>query len=122
MQIEPSTQRLARGLGIRRGIILTVTALACAALMSACGSSSSSSAPSKPVDTAKVAAAIEQTMLVKRHTHVKVVCPPTEASEPGKTFECTATARSSKPPFVETKTPFVVTIQNRQGYVTYASK
>jgi hypothetical protein len=122
MQIEPSTPRFARGLGIRRGIILAVTALACAALLSACGSSSSSSAPSKPVDTAKVAAAIEQTMLAKRHTHVTVVCPPTEASEPGKTFECVATAHSTKPPHVETKTPFVVTIQNRQGYVTYASK
>jgi hypothetical protein len=122
MQIEPSTQRRAQGLGIRRGTILTVPALACAALISACGSSSSESTPSKPVDTVKGAAAIEQTMLVKRHTHVTVVCPPTEASEPGKTFECVATARSTKPPFVETKTPFVVTIQNRVGYVTYASK
>jgi hypothetical protein len=122
MQIEPSTQKLARGLGIRRGIIVAVAGLGCAALISACGSSSSESTPSKPVDTAKVAAAIEQTMLVKRHTHVKVVCPPTETSEPGKTFECIATARSTKPPFVETKTPFVVTIQNRSGYVTYASK
>jgi hypothetical protein len=122
MQIEPSTQRLARGPGIRRGIIVAAAGLACAALISACGSSSSESTPSKPVDTAKVAAAIEQTMLVKRHTHVTVVCPPTEASEPGKTFECIATARSTKPPHVESKTPFVVTIQNRQGYVTYASK
>jgi hypothetical protein len=123
MQIEPSTPRLARGPGIRRGITVAVTALGCAALASACGSSSSSSStPSKPVDTAKVALSIEQTVLAKRHAHVKVVCPPTEASEPGKTFECVATARSTKPPFVETKTPFVVTIQNRIGYVTYASK
>jgi hypothetical protein len=123
MQIEPSTPRLARGLGIRGGTIVAGTALACAALMSACGSSSSSSStPEKNVDTAKVAVAIEQTVLAKRHTHVKVTCPATEVSEPGKTFECIATARSTKPPFVETKTPFVVTIQNRIGYVTYASK
>jgi hypothetical protein len=123
MHIEPTTPRLARGHGSRPGAIVAVAALACAALISACGSSSSeSSTPSKPVDTAKVALSIEQTVLAKRHTHVKVVCPPTEVSEPGHTFECVATARSTKPPFVETKTPFVVTVQNHVGYVTYASK
>jgi hypothetical protein len=123
MHIEPPTPRPARGLGIRSGTIVAVAGLACAALISACGSSSSeSSTASKPVDTAKVALSIEQTVLAKRHTHVKVTCPPTVASEPGKTFECTATARSTKPPYVETTTPFVVTVQNHLGYVTYASK
>jgi hypothetical protein len=122
MQIEPSTPRPPRGHGIRRGTVVAVAAVACAALVSACGSSSSSSAPSKPVDTAKVAQSIEQTVLAKRHTVVKVTCPASEASEPGKTFECIATSVSTKPPHLETKTPFVVTVQNRFGYVTYAGK
>lgn len=101
-----------------------VAALACAALISACGSSSTSSTSTtaKNLNTAQVAASIEQSILKERHLHAKVVCPTAVATEVGKTFECVATATATKPPFVVTKTPFVVTIQTTKGYVTYVGK
>jgi hypothetical protein len=121
MQIKPPTSTTARVVRARRGAIVAVTALACAALMSACGSSSS--APAKAnVNIAQVAGSIEQTILTKRHIHAKVVCPAVVPQEVGKTFECTATSRGVKKPFAVSTTPFVVTIQNSAGYVTYAGK
>jgi hypothetical protein len=103
--------------------ILAAAALGCAALLSACGSSSSSTTGSgsgKPVNTSQVAASIKQTIFEKRHlVATAVTCPTTVASEPGKTFVCTATVRSTKTPYTYTKTPFTVTIQNTRGYVTY---
>ena len=107
--------------------MVAVAALACAALISACGSSSSSStssAPTTTVDTARVASSIEQTVLVKRKLHVKVVCPTAVPSEVGKTFECLATPTGATGTTGTTGTPvpFVVTVQNSKGYVTYVGK
>ena len=118
MQIERPTLTITRPVAVRlrRGAIGAITALACAALASACGSSKgsteSSSGAKTNVDTAKVAASIEQTVLTKRGIHAKVSCPATVAAVPGATFECIATSRAAKPPFTVTKTPFLVTIQN----------
>ena len=123
MHIEPPTPRAARVVRVRRGAIVAVTALACAALMSACGSSSSTSSTAKTnLNTARVALAIEQSVLTERHIHAKVVCPAVVPQEQGKIFECVATTRSTKAPFTVTRTPFVVTVQNSKGYVTYQGK
>jgi hypothetical protein len=74
------------------------------------------------VDTAKVARAIQGTLLEKRHAKSTVVCPAPMPAVPGNTFECIATVTSTKPPHTAAKTPFLVTIQNNRGYVTYAGK
>jgi hypothetical protein len=96
-----------------------VTALACTALLSACGSSKSSTTSTTNLDTKRVALSIEQTVLSQRHIHVAVTCPVTVPQEVGKTFVCTAVGHTIKAPVKETRTPFVVTIQNSKGYVTY---
>ncbi len=70
----------------------------------------------------RVAASIEQSIFSERHLHARVACPAAVPQEQGKTFECIATSRSAKKPFAVTKTPFVVTIQNSKGYVTYRGK
>jgi hypothetical protein len=126
MHNAPPALRIARGVSPRRGAVVAVTALACTALMGACGSSKSSTksspATTNNVNTAQVALSIEETVLAKRHSHVKVVCPATVPAIPGRTFECIATGRATKPPFTVTKTPFVVTVQSARGYVTYEGK
>jgi hypothetical protein len=101
---------------------VAATAFACAALVSACGgSSSTSSTPSTPatttVNTAQVAASIKETVLKTHHVHLNVVCPTSVPAEKGRTFECIATGRGTTRP-----TLFRVTIQSSRGYVTYAEK
>jgi Domain of unknown function (DUF4333) len=97
-------------------------ALAGAALLGACGSSSSSSTTKTRLNTARVATSIEQSILAQRHLHAKVVCPAVVPQEQGRTFECVATTKSTKPPFTVSKTPFVVTIKTDKGFVTYVGK
>jgi hypothetical protein len=74
------------------------------------------------VNTAQVAASIEQTLFAKRQVRAKVVCPGAVPAVPGATFECIATSRATKPPHATVRAPFVVTIQNARGYVTYVGK
>jgi hypothetical protein len=118
MHIEPPTPRTGRAVGAPRGAIVAATALACTALISACGSSSSTPAKTN-VDTQRVALSIEQSILAKRHLHATVSCPPTVPAEKGKTFVCIATVPNAKNPSTVTKTPFTVTVQSSRGYVTY---
>jgi hypothetical protein len=129
MQIENPTLRIARVLRLpraastARGAGAAVTALACAALLGACGGSSSSSESTTPkanVDTAKVARAIEGTVLEKRHLKSTVTCPAPIPSVPGSTFECIAKITGAKHKI--STSPFLVTIQNNRGYVTYVGK
>jgi hypothetical protein len=125
MQIEYPTLRARRVVSLRRGAIVPITALACTALLSACGSSKSSTESTTAktnVDTARVALSIEQTILTKRHLHAKVACPAAVPAVTGATFECIATSTAATAPHAVTKTPFVVTIQNARGYVTYVGK
>lgn len=126
MHINHNSLRGAAGARAGRGGVLAVATLACAALISACGSSSPTSSTETvsgtPVDTARVAASIEETVLKQRHIHVTVVCPTSVIAEKGKTFECIATSRAAKPPHALDKTPFVVTIETDRGYVTYVGK
>src|ERR1700730_18274622 len=93
---EPTTQRTAPVVRARRGAIVGATALACAALISACGSSSSTNSNPQKRNTARVAASIEGSILTKRHLHATVTCPPEVPQEKGKTFVCVATSQSTK--------------------------
>ena len=125
MHIQPPTPIRVRVMRVRRGATTAVTALACVALVSACGSSSTSSTSTVTktnLNTARVAVSIEQSILNERHLHSKVVCPTAVPQETGKTFECIATTTTTKPPIKTLTTPFVVTIQNSKGYVTYVGK
>lgn len=109
----------------RRGA-LPIATVACAALLGACGSSKSSSgsttATKGNVNTAQVTQSIKESILAQRHLAATVVCPSTVAAEVGKTFECVATTRSTKKPFTPIRTPFVVTVKNSKGGVTYVGK
>jgi hypothetical protein len=127
MQSERPTSRVPLALQFRRGLLIAIAALGCGGLLSACGSSKGSTETSgggakANVNTTKVAASIEQTILEKRHLHSTVVCPAAMPAEVGRTFECIATITSAKAPHATTKTPFVVTIQSPRGYVTYVGK
>jgi len=123
MHINSTIPRTVPAARVRRGAILAVTALACAALISACGSSSTTSTTTAAkLDTARVAASIEGSVLSERHLHVKVTCPSAVPQEKGKTFVCTATGHTvktaTKPSTVVT-TPFTVTVESDKGYVEY---
>jgi hypothetical protein len=123
MHLEPHASDTAPVLRAPRAATLAITALVCATLASGCGSSkSAASSPRANLDTTRVAASIEQTLLEKRHLHSTVVCPAAVPQEKGRTFECIATIRATKPPHAVSKAPFVVTIQTDRGYVTYVGK
>src|SRR6476661_5704427 len=105
---------------LRRPILIAVAAVSGALVLSACGSSSKTSSSGKTnLDTARVARSIEQSILSQRHLRAKVVCPTAVPQEKGRTFECIATTETIKAPVKKGKTPFVVTVQNANGYVTY---
>lgn len=93
--------------------------VACALILSACGSSTGSSA--KYLDMASVERAIEKSIASQRHLKSTIVCPKKVRQEPGK-FACIATTYSAKKPHKKIKTPFVVTIHNSSGYVTYVGE
>ena len=102
----------------------SLAVLACAGLLAACGSSNSNSNGSAKtkLNTARVARSIEQSILTQRHLRSKVVCPTSVPQEKGRKFECVATTETVKRPVKVGKTPFVVTVQNANGYVTYEGK
>lgn len=95
--------------------------MACAVIISACGTSAHSSTIAKNLDMTRVKRAIEQSIMSQRHLKSTVVCPAKVAQQPGK-FACIATTRSAKRPHRKIKTPFVVTIHNTKGYVTYVGE
>jgi hypothetical protein len=99
----------------RRGSACAGILLACAALVGACGSSSSAT---KNLDIARVEHAIERSIMQQRHLHSSVICPPKVPQKPGK-FACVATTISREKPHREVKTPFLVTIHNDKGWVSY---
>ena len=106
------------------GAVGLATALLCVAALTACGSKSksSSSGATTNVNTAQVASSIHASILAQRHLASTVVCPPVVAAQAGKTFECVATTTTTKKPIHQVKTPFLVTIQNNRGGVTYVGK
>jgi len=117
----PRSVRLSKASRVVGG---SLTVLACAGLLAACGSSNSNSNGSAKtnLNTARVARSIEQSILTQRHLRAKVVCPTSVPQEKGRKFECVATTETVKHPVKVGKTPFVVTVQNDKGYVTYEGK
>jgi len=109
------------GVGRSRAARALPVAAICAALISACGGSTHSSKTAKYLDIARVERAIRQSIASQRHLQSKVVCPAKVPQKPGK-FACIATTYRAKNPHKKTKTPFVVTIHNTSGYVTYVGK
>ena len=108
---------------LRRPILIAAAAVSGALMLSACGSNSKTSSSGKTsLDTARVARSIEQSIASQRHLRAKVVCPTAVPQEKGRTFECIATTETVKAPVKKGKTPFVVTVQNANGYVTYEGK
>jgi Domain of unknown function (DUF4333) len=101
-----------------------VAALVGAALIAGCGSSkpATTSHGKTNLDTARVARSIEQSIATQRHLNSSVVCPPAIPQEKGRTFDCIATTRTIKKPVKVSKTRFVATVQNNNGYVTYEGK
>lgn len=85
------------------------------------GESSAAGATTK-VDTVRTAESIEQALLVKRGIHAKVVCPAVVPAVPHATFECIANYLATQSPHAVTRAPFLVTIQNASGYVTFEGK
>jgi hypothetical protein len=126
MHPEPATSRTTRAgrSAPARAAGIALAILACGGLLTACGSSSKSSSSNGKtnLNTARVQRSIEQSILTQRHLRSKVVCPTAVPQEKGRTFECIATTETVKHPVKQGKTPFVVTIQNDNGYVTYEGK
>jgi hypothetical protein len=113
----------ARAVAARR--IAAMALVLCTVPLSACGSSSSPSkttaARVRNLDVARVERSIERSILAQRHLRSTVVCPEEVPQRPGK-FPCIATTFSAKHPHKRVKTPFVVTIVNSSGYVTYVGR
>jgi len=120
MHIELTTLKIARPVRVRarRGAIAALTALGCAALISACGSSSTTSTPTSTVhlNTHQTQVAIEDTVFSDRHIHAKVTCPAEVVQEKGVSFVCVATTPAGA------TTPFQVTQMNNKGYVEYKAQ
>ncbi len=96
-----------------RRALLAASLLGCAAPLSACGSSKSSS-PEK-LSTAQTRAAIEESILRERHIRATVTCPTEVARQKGVTFQCLAVSASGA------RTTFHVIEVNDRGSVRYSS-
>jgi hypothetical protein len=123
MNRDASGSAFAGVAGVRGAATLAAIAAVCAGL-GACGSSTTSSTPAtatKDLDISRVERAIERSIMSQRHLKSKVLCPEAVLQKPGK-FACVATTYSVKKPHRKIKTPFVVTIHNSSGYVTYIGR
>jgi hypothetical protein len=95
--------------------------LGCAALIGACGSSSSSTPSSSTgagaatLNTRQTKESIEETLLKKRHLRATVTCPAEVVKQAGVIFDCVATTPTGA------KTTFHVTVKNNRGFVEYKS-
>lgn len=99
-----------------RWALLLASLLACAAALSACGSSKSSGEQSSErLSTAQTRKAIEESILRERHVHATVACPADVVKEKGATFQCLAVASNGS------KTTFHVIEVNDHGAVKYSS-
>ncbi|HUH80176.1 MAG TPA: DUF4333 domain-containing protein [Solirubrobacteraceae bacterium] len=99
-----------------RWVLLAASLLACAAAVSACGSSNSSSeGGSGSLSTAQTRAAIEESILRERHIHATVTCPAEVVKEKGATFQCVAVSSNGA------RTTFHVIEVNARGGVRYSS-
>jgi hypothetical protein len=117
---DPISSRCARA---RLGSIVIIAALT-AALLSACGSSSSTPSTSSTatgsttktiLNTHRIELSIQRSILIERHIHAKVFCPRVVPQQAGRDFACIATTG-------KIRTPFAVVQQNNSGYVTYRAE
>jgi hypothetical protein len=109
---------------IGRLLVTAIVAVACAGAIAACGSSGSqtgSSTASTYLDVARVERSIQRSIRTQRHLAATVACPTRVLQKPGK-FACIATTYSAKKPHRKIQTPFLVTIANSKGYVTYVGR
>ncbi len=109
-----ATRSIAAGTGWTRPAAAVVLVLTFGLVLAACGSGSSSTG-SEFLSTTQTKAAIEASILEKRHVHATVVCPPEVVREKGVRFECVATTPNG------VKTIFRVVEANDRGYVEYSS-
>jgi hypothetical protein len=111
--------------GVARGTVSGVAVFVCVGLLAACGSSGDASttkhAGKTYLNVAHVERAIERSIKSQRHLESRVVCPTKVLQKPGK-FPCIATTFAHGKPHKQIKTPFVVTIHNTKGYVTYIGR
>jgi hypothetical protein len=101
-----------------RAIAVTLASVACAGLIGACGSTTKKTTY---LDVGRVERSIERSILAERNLRSTVECPTRVVQRPGK-FPCIATTFSAKKPGKSVKTPFLVTIHNDKGYVTYVGE
>jgi hypothetical protein len=101
-----------------RRIAVTATCVVCTGLIGACGSTTKRTTY---LDVGRVERSIERSILAERNLRSTVVCPTRVVQQPGK-FPCIATTFSDRQPHKSSKTPFLVTIHNDKGYVTYIGK
>ena len=124
MHTNAATPRIARA-AVRHRASVALAVLACAALVSACGSSSNTTSGSTKakLNIARIQLSIEQSILSERHIHATVVCPAVVAEEVRQDVRMRGhDPRRQASRHAVTKTPFVVTVQNTKGYVTYVGK
>jgi len=105
---------------VRWPIRAAIATVACAASLGACGSSGSSTTATY-LDVTRVERSIQHSIMVQRHLASTVVCPTRVRQRPSN-FACIATTYSAKKPHKKIQTPFLVTIHNDKGYVTYVGK
>jgi hypothetical protein len=89
-------------------------------LLTGCGGASSphtvsTTATPDSLNTARVARAIEASILAQRQLHATVRCPLSEPLRKGWHFVCLATTSAGQ-------TPFVVTEVDNRGSTTYVGK
>jgi hypothetical protein len=89
-------------------------------LLTGCGGASSphpasTTARSGSLDTARVARAIQASILTQRKLHATVSCPHGQPLRKGWHFVCLATTSAGQ-------TPFVVTEVDNRGSTTYVGK
>jgi hypothetical protein len=101
-----------------RAVVMTAVCVACAGLIGACGSTTKKTTY---LDVGRVERSIERSILAERNLRSTVECPTRVVQRPGK-FPCIATTFGAKKPGKSVKTPFLVTIHNDKGYVTYVGE
>src|SRR5436305_11816444 len=109
-----------------RRTALALAALLCPTTLAACGGSSNrddqaaTAQPNGRLNTARVALAIQQSILSQRHIHATVTCPPRVLQKKGRTFTCVATTYT-KVGHHPVHTTFTVFQKDSNGNVFYQS-
>ena len=101
-------------------LLSSLALAACGGSSNSGGNQSATAQPNGHLNTARVALAIQQSILSQRHIHAKVVCPANVPQEKGLTFTCVATTYTAKGHH-PIHTPFTVSQKDNNGNVFYQS-